>query len=51
MNEPERLHVLEALKSALSELSAMEETYDDYVTTGDLLDQIEEAITIVEGWA
>jgi hypothetical protein len=39
---------VEALKSALVEISAMEDTYDDYVSTGDLLEQLEETIRELE---
>ena len=41
--------VVEALRGAQSEISAMETTYDDYVSSGDLLEQLEEAIEIMEG--
>lgn len=41
--------VLEALKGAKSEITAMEDTYDDYVAAGKLLEQLDEAIEILEG--
>lgn len=43
--------VSEVLKACKSELSAMEDTYDEYVVSGHLMEQIEEAIRIVEGQA
>lgn len=41
--------VLEVLRACKSELTAMEDTYDEYVVSGHLMDQIDEAIELVEG--
>jgi hypothetical protein len=49
MGRDELLLVLEALKSCWSEIEAMESTYEDYVASGRLAEQVEAAITILEG--
>ena len=41
--------IYEALKSAHEEITEMELTFADYVTTGRLLEQLEAAVTLVEG--
>ena len=40
--------VLEALKAAYTEIDAMMDSYDDYAPSGDLCEQIEEAINKLE---
>ena len=40
--------ILEALKTAHEEITAMEQTYDDYVSTGRLVEQLESAIELLE---
>lgn len=49
MTDIERQFLIEALRSAKRELEEMEETYDDYVVTGHLMDQIDAAIAILGG--
>lgn len=49
MTEAEWDIVTEALKSAKVEIEAMEDTYADYVASGHLLEQLEQAIEIMEG--
>lgn len=39
---------IEALKGAYAEIDAMMETYDDYVPSGRLCDQIERSISELE---
>lgn len=48
MNKKKLEQVLEALKSARSELEALEADEDWYVTSGDLIEQIEEAEALVQ---
>jgi hypothetical protein len=48
MTRDELTQVLEALKGCWSEIEGMEGTYDDYVVAGDLAEQVEEAIAILE---
>jgi len=46
----ETLQIYEALMSAHEEITEMEETFADYVTTGKLLDQLAAAIDLLEIW-
>jgi len=48
MNKKELDLVYEALLGAYEELEAFESTYAEYVTSGKLMEQIEEAIKLVE---
>lgn len=49
MTKTELQFVVEVLKSCRAEFVAMEDTYDDYVVSGPLLEELDEAITILEG--
>lgn len=40
--------VFEALLAAYDELETVEKDFDDYITTGPLMDRLEEAMRIVE---
>lgn len=49
MMNPHKAELIEeALRSALAEIEAMEGTYDDYVASGKLIEQLEEAIALIE---
>lgn len=43
--------VIEVLRACKAELGAMEDTYEEYVVSGHLMEQLDEAIDIVEGQA
>lgn len=49
MTPLQREFLLEVLRSAKAEIEAMEETYDDYVASGHLIDQLDEAIITLAG--
>lgn len=43
--------VIEVLRACKAELEAMEGTYEEYAVSGHLMEQLDEAIDIVEGQA
>jgi hypothetical protein len=49
MTREEQEFVTEVLRSAKVEIEAMEDTFHEYVASGHLLEQLEEAIRIMGG--
>jgi hypothetical protein len=48
MNSRKAEQVLEALRAAQTEIEAMEDSYEDYVAAGHLIEQIEDAVHLME---